>query len=172
MIGWLSKQPTKTSLVVETEDFSKQYDSLADILGVSCRMSSSGLAAFLREQDIQVFDLAAVERYMDKKGTWSWYPLRLSDRPKPDGSDWALARHIAHDFPSLYGSQNNQLYNKPVPYPVLVTVKTIVDRFGDDVLFLVAAPASHPDPFLAVLQRSNWTKMFVIERWNEPGFRG
>ena len=69
MIGWLSKQPTKTSLVVETEDFSKQYDSLADILGVSCRMSSSGLAAFLREQERTGFDLAAVERYMDKKGT-------------------------------------------------------------------------------------------------------
>jgi hypothetical protein len=42
---------------------------------------------------------------------------------------------------------------------------------GESVSFFIAAPARHPDPFLAV---ASWEdkSVFVIERWDEPGFRG
>jgi hypothetical protein len=160
--------PQKTALVTEDKEFALQYDTLASELGVQRRVYSK-LKEVLEELSIQAYDQAAVERYMDEKGYWSWYPLR-----GVDNYSWieGFTRETSNAHPALYGSVSRAQYDKQVPYPVLMTVKSLVDKMGDDVLFFVAAIASHPDPFLAVMQRSAQGKIFIVERWAEPSFRG
>jgi hypothetical protein len=159
--------PQKIAPVTEDKEFALQYDTLASELGVQRRVYSK-LKEVLEELSIQVYDQAAVERYMDEKGYWSWYPLRGIDSRHVDG----FSRETPHINSSLYGGSNRSQYDKQVPYPVLMTVKSLVDKMGDDVLFFVAAMSSHPDPFLAVMQRSAQGQIFIVERWAEPSFRG
>lgn len=162
--------PQKKAVEVQDSDFAEGYDDLAKKLGVKCKMLSK-LEKFLHEHAIQIYDLAAVEKYMDKKGEWCWYPLRAKDCVETKDHVWRITRSTPHKYPGSYGYQDNHQYDKPVPFPVLLTVKAIHDHFGEDALFLVAAPAQHPDPFLGVMQRSNFGRLFVVERWDEPSFR-
>lgn len=173
----ISVAPKKRAVVVAESDlgFEKQYDSLAKELGVACRTVSRRreLLVYLRDNAIDIYDLAKVERYMDKKGYWGWFPLRVSDRA-PDGRAWILERATTTNYSSLYGASKSEVYSKPVPYPVLCSVKTISGAFpSSELVFLVAALDTRPDPFLGCRFKSDPDRtMIVIERWDEPSFRG
>jgi|SRR5262252_6146719 len=66
--------------------------------------------------------------------------------------------------------ESGSVYGHSVPYPVLLTVKSIVDRLPDVQFFVTDYAVATPDPFLAV-SRPSIDDMFIIERWDEPGFR-
>lgn len=173
MLGLFVRSPKKTALVTEEDDFLQKYDSLATKLGVECRAkTNTQLSVVLAEEMIGVYDTAAVERYMDKKGYWKWYPLRTYDKA-PGSASWKINRVTPTSYDTLYGPSSSEVYDKPVPYPVLCTVERLVDKMGPSVIFVVAALGSNPDPFLACFLRApGRIRLYVIERWDEPGFRG
>ncbi len=155
---------------IEHDDFQKEYDTLASKLGVNARVAPS-TTSVLQELAISIYDLAAVERYLDRKGHWCWRPLRRVDIAS-DGKVWRLERETYHIYPYSHGRVESDQYLRPVPYPVLCVVERLVERCGADILFMVAALEKKPDPFLGCLLHSeNPKKMTVIERWDEPGFR-
>lgn len=129
------------------------------------------LLGALKEEGLSLYDLANVERYLDKKegrNYWTWYPLRDKD------VEWRHAvKRVTRGSYSSSGQVSNTWYQQPIPLPVLLTVDRLVERLGDEPRFYVAAIASPPDPFLAVTStRDEKHTLYVIERWDEPGFRG
>ncbi len=146
--------------VAETVD--QEYIALAKELGISNdAMLKTQLEQFLAEEHIDVYLMQAVHAYMDdlvakeqKQGlTWGWRPLRPFD--KSDNIPYRLSG----------------TYAKPVPYPVLLTVKRITDVFGKALSFFVSDyEVVKPDPFLMVTAQG--LPQYVIERWDEPKFRG
>ncbi len=158
---------------IEDPAFHAAYEQLARKIGIATHAKALQLVAALREEGIQVHDLAAVERYMDAKGHWSWFPLRNQDQAG-GGSVWRISRVTSTAHPSLYGNVEAGRYPHPVPWPVLCTIEKLIDRFGESVKFVVAAMNAHPDPFLACWLKGDGEgiTLFVIERWDEPGFRG
>jgi len=109
------------------------------------------LRQFLAENGICVYDEKRVHRYMDSitpsYKTWGWH--RLEHREDEASS--------------------NGCYTKPIPLPVLMTVAKIREAFPE-ARFWVTDIAEIPkgDPFLSV---GVGEERFIIERWDEPGFR-
>lgn len=124
------------------------------------------LELVIREECIHVFDQAKVEKWMDKKGEWRWFPLRARDRRR---FDIQRVSKIESYRMRDHGGMETDLYPLIVPTPVLMTVDRLEERLKDEVFFYVAAPAQGPDPFLAAVTRET---TFIVERWDEPGFRG
>lgn len=108
--------------------------------------------AFLAENGITVYQEDAVNRYMNSitpfEMRWGWLGLDSS----------ASARL-------------SMVYEKPIPLAVLMTMAKIREAFPDAV-FQVADIYYLPkgDPFLRVAL-SGTSEWFIIERWDEPGFR-
>jgi hypothetical protein len=153
----------------EAPDFGEEYNRLAAKVGILARAQTQAVTIprILAEEAIHVYDLARVEKYMDKKGYWDWYFLR----PQDDGK-LLPRRKTFTSRPNVYGAYHFFGYKEPVPFPVLLTVDKIVERVGSEAMFFVAALSYDPDPFLAVMSRYDWTRtMYVIERWDEPSFR-
>lgn len=150
----------------------EEYRALARELGVgTIEMQNGELEQFLADNFIEVYPLEKVVAYMDAlckkqdeqrggwgRTTWDWYPLRDVDvDPLP-------LREL--------GNAKNTRYAKPVPMPVLQTVKRIADVFKDSVRFCVT-DCEVKDPFLLVGIKTpgGVFKIHVIERWDEPSFR-
>lgn len=167
MFKTLTKQPISLDKDRTDEVFVQSYDELAGRLGVAARAKVviSKLQSVLMEESIHVYDLAHVEKYMDGKGYWGWFPLRPIDVK----FSVLIGRVTPTNYATLYGVTETEVYPKAVPYPVLLTVDKILQRC-DSAYFFVAAPQTHPDPFLGVLSAQN-SGLFVIERWDEPSFR-
>ena len=141
------------------------HEALARKLGVTCvapEIAVARLAQVLAELGISRYSMADVHRYMTamaaRKGVaWSWLPARACDKTR-------IAHRIA-----------DTVYSEPIPLPVLMTMNALVERLGDEVRFKIAAFATpKADPFLAVhpAGSTDITDWFVIERWDEPSFRG
>lgn len=150
-----------------------QHAALARKLGVvvSAPAGAAQLQAVLREEGFSCYDRAAVEKYMTELAeanvkNWIWYAARSADSRKFDHTrgQWGL-----HN-----GTSVSEVYTEAIPLPVLITMDRIIERMGADVRFQIAALCDAPkaDPFLAVSHVSEPSKMFIIERWDEPGFRG
>lgn len=87
---------------------------------------------------------------------------------RPD-IDWGkLAEEQFDNLP--HGSLSAALYIHPIPLPVLLTVKKIDAEFPDALFFASDYEVHKPDPFLAVTLPLV-KELFIIERWDEPGFR-
>jgi len=152
-----------------------RYARLASELGITTIATEELLKAILADEAIHVYDLAKVSVYMYAtvqkeiaKGAppnlvWGWVPLRERD---------AAARPPVIRNPFRQSIELPRVYTKPVPYPVLCTVKKIVDRMGPDAVefFVTDYGVARPDPFLAVKAKGGFS-MYVIERWDEPSFR-
>lgn len=146
------------------KEFEDKYEKLACKLGIACVTVRNPLLSCLQKNCIQVYDMARVERYMDRKGHWSWWPLRNADARRHP-----VYRRVTNTpYPSLYGDTVGQIYPKPVPYPVLCTVD-IIHTALPEAYFMIAALNTRPDPFLGV--GLNDDTLTVIERWDEPSFR-
>lgn len=150
-----------------------EHHRLASKLGVASMVSLKvpSVLPVLKEEGCRLYNTSAVERWMDKKGYWKWYGLRAVDATHA----FKIHRVTAHGYPTLYGAggQRWQVYDKIVPAEVLLTVERIADRLSAEALFFVAAVDDHPDPFLAVMSaHDEKNTLYVIERWDEPGFRG
>lgn len=104
----------------------------------------------LAENGICVYDNAKVERYMNSitppDHRWYWLPLSSSS--------------------SVY---LREIYTKPIPKAVLLTMMKIREAIPQaefEVTDIQEMPKG--DPFLRVGLHRQW---FIIERWDEPGFR-
>ncbi len=166
------------------------YKALARKLGINVPAQPSHLVLrhVLSTLSIGVYDSTAVRNYLiEKKPTshfFVWVPVAkykgasrsLANRYGRWSREWTSERR-------RHGSIYSEVeYNKPIPYPVLVTMGKIVDEakaFNVVPEFFVndyAKPAERPqasarfDPFLAV-STSDSDSLFIIERWDEPGFR-
>jgi len=162
------------------------HAALAKKLGVAVRpkLSAMRLQDILAEEGMTCYDKKAVHAYMDSRAgqapntSWFWFH--------------ALERHVKQDvllevfhsshreyLRQIQGSILGSVYRDAIPLPVLLTIDKLMTRLGDEVVPVIAAtfdlgklrPAP-ADPFLAVLMRGEPTPMFIIERWDEPGFRG
>lgn len=133
--------------------------------------------------------------------SWGWFPLRKGDSGNDRiGTTyrWSFPKksgHLAFDkIPDYYSAADSDYhrkhqtvrqllstpYNRLVPLPVLKTIADIAVGFPS-VRFIVADRADYQtttivpstrseDPFLAVVGPG--IPLMVIERWDEPGFRG
>jgi hypothetical protein len=143
--------------------------------------------AFLATKGFPVYDYAEVAAYLtDQYGppvprevkptdwdqrrfsaTWGWRPLRQADASRGAGINiWGFQ----HNGVVMIGSAP---YHKAVPLPVLLTARDIVREFPDAQFFVSdeIRPQDIPllDPFLMVTVAG---KSFIVERWDEPSFRG
>lgn len=85
--------------------------------------------------------------------TWNWHPLRKQDKKAIDNG--------------------SPVYKHPVPMPVLMTIEKICDRMPDAAFFVTDYEVKDPDPFLLVTHKELGIEGgYVIERWDEPSFRG
>jgi len=150
----------------DRESLVDEYNELAKKLDVEVEVAVTSLGNVLASLMIPVYIQADVEAYMDKKGYWSWYPMRKKDRDAA-----SVIRATPTQYNALYGSTQRTIYDQQIPYPVLLTAQTIIQKMGDDVLFFVAALTNHPDPFLGVMLKHDRSQFFIVERWDEPGFR-
>src|SRR6266481_145307 len=144
---------------IEKTDFAgvelKEYVAVAEKVGfVNGAFLTAHLWDFFVEEGIGLYDYAKVYSFLTQKAKlegsaedvekriWCWKPLRKSDVNELENHlQWYENGHIARQVQ----------YHGAVPYPVLLTVNKIVQRFGDQVHFYVSDYASkEPDPFLAV----------------------
>lgn len=166
---------TKTDVAASTSKVElDEYLKMAKAAGIedsSVLVTAAQLEYALQEENIQIYDLAQVEKFLDKefKGWWAWIPLRRVDRGN--------CRKAGHAFGFLachYGGRiggENVVYNKPVPLPVLETVKKILTHCPTARFFVSDnQEPMYRDPFLLVTLE-NYEKYYVIERWDEPNFR-
>ena len=165
-------EPLVLEDVQEHEAFVEQHVALAQKLGVKTwHKPNQSLAKILIELGIKVYDTAKVERYMDSKGYWGWFPLRQQDKVSPP-EERGIERVTPHRHATLYGGMKREQYDKVVPLAVLLRVEQFLEKLPS-ARFLVAALDTHPDPFLGVLDRDdpNNNRAYIIERWDEPGYR-
>jgi hypothetical protein len=166
--------PTKTAVLEREGGPDAEYCALAESIGLQTpEVLQTQLEAFLRENFIEVYDNEKVAAYMGnviaresartgKAYQWFWSSLRQSD-----------AKMVKHANLRAHGTSHYRTdrYMKSIPWPVLQVIKLITDRFGDRVaLFVSDYEETKPDPFLAVTAPR--LPLYVIERWDEPSFRG
>lgn len=162
----------KAVSLVELPD--ADYLKLCRELGIEvAEVREAKLRSFLADNFIECYDGGEVDAYLKRKaieetgtpyGRWYWRPLRQRDgalRARRIGYTASLAN---------VGSANTNLpYDKPVPYPVLLTVKKLA-AFDDTLEFYVSDyEVKRPDPFLMVTGKG--LPEFIIERWDEPSYR-
>ncbi len=152
--------------------FLTDYQKLAQKIGYRCveaerELVENELEAFLHENGMAVYDYQAVTRYLDatvermtktlrERHAWRWVPLRQCDKGQ-------VVAQL---------STGMVTYTKPIPYPVLLTIEKVHERFGERLAMFVSDIYTVPkaDPFLGVSAPGS-ERLFVIERWDEPGFR-
>ncbi len=157
-------------------DVPKDWAKLANKLGVHIpETPNPAFEKALNEIVVGAYDEKEVDRYLRKHTPfgkrWCWRPLNhdglYHNEAYMQAGLWVSSRS---DGPGEHGQVWLRVYDKPIPYPVLVTVDKIVEKLGDSVKFLVSDYQTKglPDPFLMV---AGLSKRKIVERWDEPGFR-
>lgn len=156
----------------EEISFDEEYQTLARKHGVARQRSilkRSRLHELLQSEAIPIFDHAKVASWLDahtpRYHNWHWYPLRCQD------SNFLLMKGRVSMVDSTNGTPRQSLYSKPVPLPVLQTMDRLDALMPEELCFFVSDIVDEPDPFLAVAERENLYEFYIIERWDEPGFR-
>lgn len=199
MLELLTGKPVASPIVSKVETFeapTEEYVALAKRLGVTLPkvITKLDLAQILIQENISAYDYRKVAAYMNRitpsGKNWQWKPLRAVDYEH----SW---RNLSFDRPPVAdGSFCEAVYDKAVPYPVLLTVDKIEQATKDvpsslkPAFFVTDYVSKNPDPFLMVCVpgnhditdplADNWRRrvvpiperVFVIERWDEPSFRG
>ena len=151
----------------------KTYIDTARKLGViNAAVKLEMLLDLLQKKGLGVYPYKKVEAYLDEMfgkavddyyPSWGWRPLRAED-------NGALQRtRQARQNPN--GDILRGVYQKAIPYPVLLTVQEIIETVPGVHFFVSdeARRSNFEDPFLAVSCAG--MDMCVIERWDEPSFR-
>lgn len=161
--------PVPSKVLVESPSVSAgAYGELAKqagFQGYETIAKRTAFRAFLADNGICVYEQERVFKYLRSHCPRDWYCA------------WVPVKQgfiFNGDFtwrPQL-GPQYS--YAKPIPDVVLMTMAKIRQQFGDAAEFYVSDfidPKAAPfrgDPFLAVEYED---ERFIIERWDEPGFR-
>jgi hypothetical protein len=166
-----AKAPTSTTTIGEAQPIDAAYAALVAELGVnSAAVDLERFKALVPELGLHVYDRAEVTEYLHcqykvppgdltSHVVWGWRPLRAIDQ----------APGALHQFNGRI-QKAAPLYAKPIPYPVLLTVKAVVDACPSARCYVSdeMGELKIPDPFLLVAIAG---EQFVIERWDEPAFR-
>jgi hypothetical protein len=187
--------------LVELEaDFRAEYFRVANALGVTTpQLEAAQLQHILAAQAGSLYDRSRVKGYLDqqfggefrkpehfnddrKVPSWGWRPLRQKD-----------ARRVGIAGFSRLPSRSDEIlntgiiYDRPVPLPVLTTALRIQEVFPDTRFFVSDGISQEEaeglrqrmrngrvewfkDPFLAAQLRRDG-ELFIVEKWDEPGFR-
>ena len=162
----------------EDRAFLERYRALAQKIGYHCaevesKLDEAELVEYLHEQGIAPYDYKAVCFYMHEVVQQLNHSAQNRRMPSVWG-DWAGG--VEHEWRwsplRKCDGEKSELYTKPIPEPVLMTVAGLVERFGERVVLEISDlyTMPKPDPFLAVSVRGG--ERYVIERWDEPSFRG
>lgn len=145
------------------------------------------LQALLSRLEIAVYDYTAVRRYLilkrPERHVFLWVPARRDqDQTAALTEKYKRWNSGGSELHGYVVATNSMVYNKAIPYPVLVTMDRILTegtKIGIKPTFYISdfalrtqqpEPRRRYDPFLAVTV-STGDRLHVIERWDEPGFR-
>jgi hypothetical protein len=133
----------------------KEYEQLAyragftnvrqALLQYQRQQQTVALRQFLAENGIGVYAERRVRRYMHSIMKWS----------------------------QTFRWQDVSAYEQVIPEPVLMTMAKIREAFPSAIFEVTIVESRHlvdADPFLRVRLQGN-PEWFIIERWDEPGFR-
>jgi hypothetical protein len=164
-------EPTSTTTIGAAEAIDPDYAALVAELGLnSAAVDLETFKALVPRAGLHVYHRGEVQEYLHCQYkvpvgdltplvVWGWRPLRAVDR-------------VAGSFIGFNGKvqRSAPVYAKPIPYPVLLTVKTVHDACPSAGFFVSDELQGEriPDPFLLVEIAD---EAFVIERWDEPAFR-
>jgi hypothetical protein len=185
-----ARRPVPMKVVAGTQSLGV-YENLAKELDYQpAQLLEEQIRRFLVENNIQVFDYDEVDRYLahiaeDVKKVWIWRPLRKQDNPDWGEGWFAENGHLGwsgrapkgHGDGTVFAGHGScrpkehayRPYHHAVPAHVLRKVKTIQDKFGAQVKFLVSDYAvPKPDPFIAVTAHD--VPRIIFDVWDEPGF--
>lgn len=168
-----AKEPSSTSDIAPGEVIDAEYAALVAELGVSSAAADlENFKALVPRAGLRVYHRAEVQEYLHCKYSvpvgnvsalvhWGWRPLRAIDR--------GVGRATSTNNGDV--QRGAEIYAKPIPYPVLLTVKAVRDACPSAKFFVSDEMQAEriPDPFLLVEVGG---EQFVIERWDEPAFRG
>lgn len=168
-----AKPPTATTTIGPAEPVDADYAALVAELGInSAAVDLEAFKALVPQLGLRIYDRAEVQEYLHclykipvgdltPAVTWGWRPLR------------AIDQNLVSALVQFNGKVQRAvaLYSKPIPYPVLLTVKAVRDACPSARFFVSDEMQGEriPDPFLLVQIAG---EEFVIERWDEPAFRG
>jgi hypothetical protein len=167
-----------------------EYQKLAKRLGIAIVPFPSDLLLknALSSLSISVYDYSAVRNYLIAKRleehTVVWIPVMKQQASTTLRAKYGTSSSSDWSRPPRHGhiSTNGLTYNKPIPWPVLLTIDSLVKKgkelgfqptfFISDFVMREKKPqrSMQLDPFLAA-GTSDSDALFVIERWDEPGFR-
>lgn len=163
--------PTSTTTIGEPATIDADYAALVADLGLnSAAVDLERFKALVPDLGLHVYARAEVQEYLHHlykipigdltpSVVWGWRPLRAIDRVpgNPAQYNGRVQRSV-------------EPYSKPIPYPVLLTVKAVRDACPSATFFVSDDLRGEgiPDPFLLVIVAR---QEFVIERWDEPAFR-
>lgn len=155
-------KPSRASQLESEER--KEYISLCEEIGyTNCTdLTREKLKAVLHEENIHVYDGNDVVKYLDQElgNDWEWRGLRQVDVDHLVGHSMTSSRLVPF---------SKEPYRGAIPVPVLLTIRK-VQKAVPEVFFYISAPKGNDgDPFLMVTNK--WLGCYIIERWNEPGFR-
>lgn len=156
-------QPT-SPVVMERPD--QEYKDLAKKLSIPIPPTAirDEFRSALRELGLPIYDNAEVNHYLfkicPKDKHWAWVGLRPQDQGQLNVWSVVLDGQLVHGP-----------YNKAIPYPVMLTVEKVLDKYPKANFFVSDFTAKSPDPFLAVCLERDPSSLTIIERWDEPGFR-
>lgn len=149
----------------------------------------------LAELGLRTYDESAVAAYLKTvygATPFGWRALRDKDNPLCERM-WRAGSYVDHNgrwvdtwsecgavgfggfgkgAMRVIGGKDVALYAKPVPLPVLLTIEAIQQRVPDALFFVSDEARRMPervDPFLMVLVAG---ERYIVERWDEPSFRG
>jgi hypothetical protein len=173
----------------------RQYLTLSAELGLhQPGLLRDEARAFFAARGTRLYDHAKVKAYLDdqygKEGvvidprfvgvvgepmtrgepTWGWRPLRAKDVRPTENNTFGWGTPTSND--ALWPTARQ--YSKPVPLPVLLTVKEVLAQFPgahcyiSDQIQTYEHRAPVLDPFLLVTIEG---ERFIIERWDEPAYR-
>ncbi len=160
-------QPMKPQFDEETVLVREWLKTAQDLGMKGAAVGDVELKLFLQDAGIQmfrtqrVFDYLSAEAKKASTKTWALKPVREQDRTQ-SGELWAKA-----DWPDNNKYDPAEIYRGVIPLAVLLTMKTLVEHFGERVKFYVAYADDYP--FLAV--SLDECSILFVERWDEPSFR-
>ncbi len=163
----LEAEPAAAPLVPTEVD--AEYARLSKRLGINeIPLQLVELERVLQAERIAVYDYGEVTTFLDGQVTrrrkalekarrstwraeWNWHPVK-------DYSAWKFGDGFSHE-----------IYNQPIPPSVVHIMSPILEQFPD-AQFYVSHSCELRDPFLAV-SVPGADRLYVIERWRQPGFQ-
>lgn len=169
-----TERPVPTAVVVEDDPMPDGYLERATRLGLEGITESINVEnerrkfrRFLSENGVCTYDRDAVHKYLKSicpKGHDIMWRSLTSDAKMLD--DDMRFRNLYNSL--SFVAYRPGVYKSIIPEPVLMTIEKIKSAFPDAEFYVSTFDMPKEDPFLAVLYANHG---WIIERWDEPGFR-